>query len=233
MNKLLASLLMIGLVVGMAGAGTWAYFSDTEKSTANTFTSGVIDLQVNGADLVGNEDLVALTDLKPSFVQYVAKKIVVVTNPSDLFLEISNPVTTDVTTTDAEAEAEGETPVKDLQSVTYFDIRIYKDLQEVPSKPTNLETPGGNYYLIHTAIHDEEVTIKTLDIGGGTNSYWIDVNNAAINDLEPGTTYWVIQSFHMDKDAGNKHQADMLTFTETFMAQQTNAPAPLPMYSNT
>ncbi len=47
MNKLLTSLLMIGVIAGMAGAGTWAYFSDTETSTGNTFTAGTIDLEFN------------------------------------------------------------------------------------------------------------------------------------------------------------------------------------------
>lgn len=50
MNKIFASLLMIGLVLGVAGAGTWAYFSDTETSEDNTFTAGTLDLKVNGND---------------------------------------------------------------------------------------------------------------------------------------------------------------------------------------
>ena len=37
MNRLLASLLMIGLVVGMAGAGTWAYISSSVMNTKPYF----------------------------------------------------------------------------------------------------------------------------------------------------------------------------------------------------
>lgn len=44
MNKILASLLMIGLVLGVAGAGTWAIFSDDASSTGNTFTAGTLDI---------------------------------------------------------------------------------------------------------------------------------------------------------------------------------------------
>ncbi|MBU3967161.1 MAG: M73 family metallopeptidase [Euryarchaeota archaeon] len=44
MNKLLTSLLMIGVVAAMAGAATWANFSDIETSTGNTFTAGTLDL---------------------------------------------------------------------------------------------------------------------------------------------------------------------------------------------
>jgi len=44
MNKVLASLLMIGVVAAMAGAGTFAYYSDTATSVDNTFTAGTLDL---------------------------------------------------------------------------------------------------------------------------------------------------------------------------------------------
>ena len=44
MNKVIASLLMIGVVAAMAGAGTFAYFTDKETSTGNVFTAGTLDL---------------------------------------------------------------------------------------------------------------------------------------------------------------------------------------------
>lgn len=50
-KKMLLSLLVIGVVSVTAGAGTWAYFTDTETSTDNTFTAGTLDLLVNGVNL--------------------------------------------------------------------------------------------------------------------------------------------------------------------------------------
>jgi predicted ribosomally synthesized peptide with SipW-like signal peptide len=44
MKQTLTSLLIIGLVALTAGAGTYALFSDTETSTGNTFTAGILDL---------------------------------------------------------------------------------------------------------------------------------------------------------------------------------------------
>lgn len=38
------SILAIGIAAAMLGAGTFAYFSDTETSSGNTFTAGTIDL---------------------------------------------------------------------------------------------------------------------------------------------------------------------------------------------
>lgn len=46
--KVLASLLVIGIVGAMLGAGTFAAFSDTETSTDNTFTAGTLDLELSG-----------------------------------------------------------------------------------------------------------------------------------------------------------------------------------------
>ena len=61
MKKILMSLMAIGLVVGLVGAGTMAYFSDEETSTGNTFTAGTLDLTPNnpGAFVSG------LTNLAP------------------------------------------------------------------------------------------------------------------------------------------------------------------------
>jgi len=46
MKKILISLMAIALVIGLVGAGTMAYFSDTETSSANTFTSGTLVLKL-------------------------------------------------------------------------------------------------------------------------------------------------------------------------------------------
>jgi len=43
-KKILISLMAIALVIGLVGAGAFAYFSDTETSTGNTFTAGSLDL---------------------------------------------------------------------------------------------------------------------------------------------------------------------------------------------
>jgi spore coat-associated protein N len=52
-KKTLLSMLIVGVVATVAGAGTWAAFSDTETSTGNTFTAGTLDLVVGsvGASL--------------------------------------------------------------------------------------------------------------------------------------------------------------------------------------
>ena len=49
-KKILISLLAIGVVAAVAIGATIAYFSDTETSIGNTFTAGVLDLNVDGGN---------------------------------------------------------------------------------------------------------------------------------------------------------------------------------------
>lgn len=43
-TKILTAVFVVGLVATMAGAGIYAYFSDTETSSDNVFTAGIMDL---------------------------------------------------------------------------------------------------------------------------------------------------------------------------------------------
>ena len=53
MRKLLLSILAIFLVIGLVGAGTFAWFQDTETSSGNIFTAGTMDLKIR--DWTGTE----------------------------------------------------------------------------------------------------------------------------------------------------------------------------------
>ncbi len=71
MKTILMSVMAIAIVVGVVGAGTFAYFSDTETSSGNTFTAGILDLELddNNEDLGRGYDFVTdtwiLGDMKP------------------------------------------------------------------------------------------------------------------------------------------------------------------------
>lgn len=49
-RKLLGATIGTGVVASGAGAGTWAYFQDTESSTGNTIEAGTLDLKVSDSD---------------------------------------------------------------------------------------------------------------------------------------------------------------------------------------
>jgi len=63
-KKIIISLSVIGAIAAIAVGGTIAYFSDTETSTGNTFTSGTLDLSVNTENPVVSE--VTLSNVKPT-----------------------------------------------------------------------------------------------------------------------------------------------------------------------
>jgi len=46
-KRILFSIMTIALVGALIGGGIFAYFSDVETSTANTFTAGTLDLEVD------------------------------------------------------------------------------------------------------------------------------------------------------------------------------------------
>jgi len=47
-KKILGLTIAVLMVIGLIGAGTWAYFSDVETSTGNVFTAGTLDLKLTG-----------------------------------------------------------------------------------------------------------------------------------------------------------------------------------------
>lgn len=64
MKKILMSVMVIGIATAFLGAGTFAYFTDTETSTGNTFTAGTIDLAVNNEN-PWTSAMFTFTDVKP------------------------------------------------------------------------------------------------------------------------------------------------------------------------
>ena len=68
MKKIIGLSIVAVLIIGMVGAGTWAYFSDTETSTGNTFTAGTLNLELTDTveDGTDGETLTwVFTDLYP------------------------------------------------------------------------------------------------------------------------------------------------------------------------
>jgi predicted ribosomally synthesized peptide with SipW-like signal peptide len=49
-KKILVSMMVIGLVAALAGAGLYAYFSDTETSSSNTFTAGTLKISLGESE---------------------------------------------------------------------------------------------------------------------------------------------------------------------------------------
>ena len=50
MKRILGLTIAFLLLIGMAGIGTWAYFSDVETSTGNVLAAGTLDLKTDDVD---------------------------------------------------------------------------------------------------------------------------------------------------------------------------------------
>ena len=63
-KKILASLIVIGILGLAVGWGAYSYFNDTETGENNTFTAGTLDLKVDNKD-DPNIVYITLSNMKP------------------------------------------------------------------------------------------------------------------------------------------------------------------------
>ena len=217
-TRILMSILVIGVVAMAAGAGTFAWFSDTETSEGNTFTAGTIDLTVNDENPLTSK-VVELSDIKPCEEHVVWKKVTASDNPYDLYLVIKDITTGTGTMVEPECVAEGGTwsngvcsdnvAVDNIDEMTYYDLYLYS---------------AGEDGKCGT---DDDELIETIEDG---SRYFATVAGDSPlklgSSLEPNTLYCVKQSFHLDDDAGNEYQGDTASFTEEFIATQVGVSPP-------
>ena len=57
MNKILISIMTMGIVAALMGAGTFAYFQDSVDSNTNSFTAGLIDLKIDVVSVYDQDTL--------------------------------------------------------------------------------------------------------------------------------------------------------------------------------
>ncbi len=198
MKKVWLSLLVVGIVATLVGAGTLAYFSDTETSTGNTIGAGVVNIVINDQDPLQSA-VVEISDIKPGWDLVVNKTLTVEGNPADVYIQLSNFVADEGENPESETN---NTADESLADVIYYDLYVFA-----------YNESSGEYDI---PVFSMGPTNTMTELEG----YWI-----LLGTLEPGT-YKIVQSFHMDEDADNEYQGDTLTFTETFYAVQEDGPAP-------
>lgn len=116
-KKVLFSLLVIGVVAAVAGAGTMAFFSDTETSTGNTFTAGTLDLKVDwiesyNGEIIETQDetddpgaIFELDDVKPGDSGEATISLHVYENDAYALMILTPTSNDDVSSTEPELEA--------------------------------------------------------------------------------------------------------------------------------
>jgi predicted ribosomally synthesized peptide with SipW-like signal peptide len=208
MKRILVSLMTMALIGALVTGGIYAYFSDTETSTGNTFTAGTLDLEVNdenpwtstGVTVANMEPGVAATPVDISCEN-------VGTLTGDLYLRITSVTDTGGTINEPECYAEGgtwtspsgpctgNTAVDDISTL----ITLSCQVDGSPVAGLNgvlLSAVPGTWTLIQDDLAGSGGTI-TLSIGGTLSS-----------------------------GAANEYQGDVSTFTiELYLAQDGQTPS--------
>ena len=134
MKKILGLSIAIVLIIGLVAGGTWAYFSDTEKTTGNIFTAGTIDISLNPT---GGQDVVTVDgdlELKPCQTGYIP---VCITNdgdnPCEVWKHIANVENREHGTSDAELKYYAAHPGSEanlLSNWIHYDLLACKPFEE-------------------------------------------------------------------------------------------------------
>jgi len=220
MKKILMSVMVIGIATAFLGAGTFAYFTDTEISTGNTFTAGTIDIDIDGQNPWTGS--FTFDDIKPCRVEYITFTINNVgNNPVNVFKHIKNVECTDGDTTYSDASSESE----------YTDCGGEFDVNG---------NPTGQGYVAKNNIHKwiiYDMSVKVYARTGGL--LWWQViydedSDLTVKDITcfyvqlgmiPVGGYMVVtQSYHMKAETGNWAQGDTMTFDIEVYGEQLNGP---------
>ncbi len=202
MSKILVSLMTVALVGALIGGGVYAYFSDVETSTGNTFAAGTLDLNLDG----GNTNVVKF-------------------NVSDVSPGGSGGGTWTVT------NAGTMDGYLDLETVGFVESIGTTTEPELVDEPTGLDTAQlGSYLMAHMFIdtnNDGDWDAGETDIFG-TNAAPLAINTIAGNyslDLSlvaSGTSYVTLR-WSVPVTADNRIQGDSVILGMTFELQQRAA----------
>jgi len=199
-KKILASIIVIGLLAFAMGYGTYSYFSDTETSTGNVFTAGTIDIEVTGGGYTWSTGA-KLLDMKPCETGYIVFNIKNVgTNPVNVWKHILNVVCGQGTQTEPEEEEEKGVPKCDIDTVITYDLSV-----KVYNK--------ANALIWWQVIIPSEAEVKVSDIK------CLPIPLGMI----PVDGYMIVtQSYHMRADVTNWAQGDTMTFDIEIYGEQLN-----------
>ena len=192
-KKMLLSILIIGVVSVSAGAGTWAYFSDTESDLGNTFTAATLDAVMTGAFVF---DKVAPGVTKT--------ETITVTNNGNIaansvFLELDVTDSEPTGDTEPEAVAEDGTDVYDISKQIEITAMTYDGTSII-----GLYTNGnGNGYL----------DLDDLNTDGKT-----EINGA--NPLAASASVDIVIEMKLHADTDNEYQGDRSTVDEIITVTQ-------------
>jgi predicted ribosomally synthesized peptide with SipW-like signal peptide len=215
MRKILTAIFVIGLVATIAGAGIYAYFSDTKTSTGNTFTAGTLDLKVGDWDEDFKDGVTAtwtMSDMVPG-VTTVGPYSVNLKNVGTVaanHVEISFSHSIDETTNPVESDTNPNSSPRDMARWIEITAMTYNgnDFKAIfNSNPSKYDSNGNGFFDL------EDVTMPP----------WTDEGGPLDNlppPLNSGGSRTFTMALKFNAGATNDIQGDILTTTITFTLNQ-------------
>ena len=211
-KKILVSLSVIAAVAAIAIGGTIAYFSDTETSAGNTFSTGVIDIKIDEQNPW--TESWNIKDMKPCETGYITFNI---QNPGD------NPVNVWKTVTVTETI---DTPINEPECV------YGGGAWDATNKACDIThyTPKSN--LQDWMNYDLSVFVPIADNkdGGWWQTIYKDEDNKRVGQINGQPIFLgmipakgsmkVTQSYHLIPETQNWAQADTMKFNITIYGEQ-------------
>ncbi len=208
-TKILASLLVIGIVGSTAAAGTMAYFSDEEISEDNTFAAGELDLGINWDASYNGEEVSSQDEIVDCDESH--------DNPTCTVFELD-----DIKPGDSGQADFGLQPF-DNPAYIWINVNVTENLDNSCPEPEENAEPG---------CHDDNVgelpegiTLTVTDNDGNEVVSDEPVENVAgqgynLGVYDGGDIGDLTVEWNFPTDAGNQYQTDSMTLDFTFHAQQ-------------
>jgi spore coat-associated protein N len=224
MKKLLLSMMSVVMVIAMVGGGAFAYFSDTETSTGNTFAAGTLDLAMGPDSSVAGGVIATASDMAPGVIvpstgSYQVNFKNIGTLPGFLTVNFSYSENDAAETGEfAASESNGLEASADEYAAKLVVTEAYLAGTNVApywaQQINDAHIAGGVINGLPTIYGLSKVTLQAWD------SYSGKVNQA----IAPNSI--VTENFKMklDESADNKYQSDGINITITGTLSQTNAP---------
>ena len=241
-REALISVMCIALVAMTAGAGTLAYFSDTETSTGNSFTAGTLDLKVDWNESYNGEVIESqsetdnpgaifnLSDVKPGDYGEVTISLHVSGNDAYGIMTIIPTSNDDVSSTEPELDAgdaqENPNNIWDGELAQNMNVVIWWDMYDEGGSDADndgiVEFPGDNIQDgTEFVFYDSEAPLVTfervLDAIPSTET---------IEPLEACTTYYIGINWSIDSEVGSIIQSDEFTADISFYTEQARHNTP-------
>lgn len=236
MKKIIGLGVAVAVVIALVTTGTFALFSDTETSSPNTFTAGIIDLEVDAEDEGGviftaqDDPLPEIFrelytgDIKPgdSGEVTISLHLKADSNDADLWMQILNLTPDGGILSEPECKAEGGTwnnTTKECLDATSVDDDICAEIEVLlwlDMDDTSPAVPGDNIYQ-----DGETILYGSVAAGGETLNDLFNLQDPlTVKDGAVACTiYYVGWSWELS-DVGNEHQGDKCTFDVKFGADQ-------------